>query len=97
MTVVSLFFIILITAFAVVAGVHGLQHVQGLASAHLAQHDAIRAHTKSVNHQFALTNCSFALDVRRTALHSDDVRLLQLQFGRVFDRNDSFPLGDKTR
>ena len=78
------------------AGVHGLQHVQGFAAAHLAQHDAIRPHTKSIDHQFALTHCAFALDVRRTAFHSDDMRLLHLQFGGILDRNNAFPLGNKT-
>src|SRR5206468_11279182 len=50
----------------------------GFAAAHLAQHDAIRPHTKSIDHQFALTHCAFALDVRRTAFHSDDMRLLHV-------------------
>ena len=33
---------------AVVAGVHGLQHVDRLAAAHLAEDDAVGAHTQGV-------------------------------------------------
>ncbi len=36
---------------AVVAGVHGLEHVEGLAGTALADHDAVGAHTQGVLHQ----------------------------------------------
>src|SRR5258708_10992164 len=57
---------------------HGLQHVQRFAAANLANHDAVRAHTKSVDYQFTLTNRALALHVRRTAFQSDNVMLLHL-------------------
>ncbi len=82
---------------AVMTRIHGLKHVQRFAAANLANHDAVRAHTKSVDYQFTLTNRALALHVRRTALQSDNVVLLHLQFRGVFDRNDSFPVGDETR
>ena len=66
---------------AVVSGIHGLQHVEGFAAAHLAQYDPIRAHTKRVDDQVALTNGAFALDVGGTTLHTGNVLLLELQFG----------------
>ena len=38
---------------------------------------------------------TFAFDVRRSRFQSNDVILLQLQFGRVFDRDDTVFVGDE--
>ena len=38
---------------AVVAGVHGLEHVQRLAAAHLADDDAVGPHAQGVDHELA--------------------------------------------
>ena len=67
------------------AGVHGLKHVQRLGSAALADDDAVRPHAQGVAHQVALRDLAEPFEVGRPRLQPDDVRLLQLQFGRVLD------------
>ena len=42
-----------------------------------------------------IVTCALALDVRRAGLEADDVRLLQLQLGRVLDRDDALVVGDE--
>ena len=81
---------------AVVAGVHSLKHVDRFATADLADHDAIGPHAKGVANQVSLRNFAAAFNVRRTRFEPDDVRLLQLQFGRVFDSDDAFVLGNES-
>ena len=75
------------------AGVHGLQHVEALGAAHLADDDAVGTHAEAVLHEVALRDLAAAFDVRRARLEADDVRLLELQLGRVLDRDDA--LGDR--
>ncbi len=75
---------------AVVTGVHGLQHVQRFLAADLADHDAVGTHTQAVDQQFALAHRAVAFEVGRTGFETRHVRLLQLQFGRVFDGDDAF-------
>ena len=74
---------------ALVAGVHRLQHVEGLFAAALADDDAIGAHAQRVLDEIALTDLALALDVRRSRLHARDMRLLQLQLGRVLDGDEA--------
>ncbi len=74
---------------AVVAGVHRLQHVERLAAAALADHDAVGPHAQRVAHQVADRDRALALDVRRPRLEPDHVLLRQLQLGRVLDRDDA--------
>ena len=74
---------------AVVAGVHGLQHVQRFGAAAFADDDPFGPHTQGVAHQVGGRDRALAFDVRRTRFQSHDVVLLQLQFGRVFDRHDA--------
>ncbi len=45
----------------VVAGVHRLQHVEGLLATHLADDDPVRPHTQGVDDQFALPHGPVAL------------------------------------
>ena len=73
----------------VVAGVHGLQHVQRLFAAHLAQDDAVGTHAQRVDHQLALADRALAFQVGRTAFQPDDVLLLDLQLGGIFDGDDA--------
>ena len=47
--------------------------------------------------QVALRDLALALDVRRARLEADDVRLLQLQLGRVLDRDDALVVRDEAR
>ncbi len=70
-----------------VAGVHRLEHVQRFARTHFADDDPIRTHTQTVLHQIALSHFAAAFDVRRPRFQANDVRLLELQFRRVFDRD----------
>ncbi len=72
------------------ARVHRLQHVQRFFAADFADHDSIGTHTQAIDQQFALADRAVAFDVRRARFEPRDVRLLQLQFGRVFDGDDAF-------
>ena len=73
---------------AVVAGVHGLQHVERLFAADLADDDAVGPHAEGVDDQIALLDRALALDVRRPRLEAHDVALAQHQLGGVLDRDD---------
>src|SRR5205085_716056 len=79
---------------AFVTGVHGLEHVQGLGAAALADDHAIGAHTQAVLDQVALIDFAFAFDVGRSGLEAHDVGLLELEFGGVLDGDDAFVGGD---
>ena len=74
---------------ALVAGVHGLQHVQHLGGADLADDDAVGAHTQGVAHQIAGHDLAPPLDVGRPGLQAHHVLLLQLQLGGVLDGDDA--------
>ena len=80
---------------AVVAGVHGLQHVQRLVAADLADDDAIGPHAQGVDDQLALRDRALALDVRRPRLQPDDVPLPQHQLGGVLDGDDALAFRDE--
>ena len=82
---------------AIVAGVHRLQHVEGLAAADFADDDAVRTHAQGVADQIALRHFATALQAGDPGLHPDHVRLLQLQLGRVLDRYDSLADIDQPR
>src|ERR1043166_3420146 len=66
---------------AILAGVHRVQHVDCLAATNLAEHNAIGTHAQRVANQISLRYFTFALDVWWSGLETDDVWLLQLQFG----------------
>ena len=74
---------------AVVAGVHGLQHVERFGATTLADDYAIRTHTQTVFDQIAGIHFALAFDIHGACFESHHVRLLQLQFGRVFDGDDA--------
>ena len=59
-------------------------HVHALFAADLAQHNPVRTHTKSVDHQFSLLHRAFSFHVGRQALQPHYVRMLHLQSGPVF-------------
>ncbi len=50
---------------ALVAGIHGLKHVEGFFAAHLADHDAVGTHTQAVDDELAHADRAFAFDVGR--------------------------------
>ena len=58
---------------SVVAGVHGLQHVEGRRVADLADDDAVGPHAQGVADQVADRDLSLALDVRGPRLQAQDV------------------------
>jgi hypothetical protein len=78
-----------------VTGVHGLQQVERLGSAHLAHDDAFRTHTQAVLDQVAHGDLAFALEVGRPGFQPDRVRLLQLQLGGVLAGDDAFVIIDE--
>ena len=81
----------------VVAGVHGLQHVERLGAADLTDQDPIRAHPEAVAKQLPDRQLAFAFDVGRPVLQGDDVRVVDLQLGGVFDRDHALVVRDEAR
>ena len=79
------------------ARVHGLEHVERLGAADLADDDAVGAHTQGVADELADADLALALDVRRARLERDDVLLLELELGRVLDRDDALVVRDERR
>ena len=82
---------------AVVAGVHRLQHVERLGAADLADQDSVRSHSQAVAKQLANRQLAFALDVGRTVLERDHVRVVDLQLGSVLDGDHALVVGDEAR
>src|SRR5438874_5285355 len=80
---------------ALVPGVHGLQHVQGLAAAALADDDPVGTHSQCVAHEIADLDDAFALDVRRPRLQPYDVCLTKLELRGVFDGDDALVGGNE--
>ena len=74
---------------AVVAGVHGLEEVEGLRAADFADDDAFGTHPQAVLDQVAHGDLALALKVRGAGLQTDHVRLLELQLGGVLARDDA--------
>jgi len=62
---------------------------QALLRRGLADDDAVRPHTQAVYQQFALPHRAGSFQIRRARFESSHVRLLELQFGRVFDGDDA--------
>ena len=82
---------------AVVAGVHRLQQVERLGSAHLADDDALRPHAQTVANQVAHRDRALALDVRRPRFQPHHMRLLELKLGRVLAGDDALVVVDELR
>src|SRR5205814_4013376 len=79
---------------AVVAGVHGLEHVERLFAAHLTDDDAVRAHSQSVDHELPRSDGPFAFHVGRAALQAHHVLLFELQFRGVLNGDDALFIGN---
>ena len=71
------------------AGVHGLQEVERLRSAHFADDDPLGTHTQTVSDKVAHGDLALTLQVRRTGFQPHHMRLLQLKFGGVFAGDDA--------
>ena len=82
---------------SVVAGVHGLQHVEGLGAAHLTDQDPVGAHSEAVAQKLPDGELALALDVGRPVLQRDHVRVVDLQLGRVLDRDHTLVVRDEAR
>ena len=82
---------------AVVAGVHGLEHVQRLARAALSDDDPVGAHSQGVAEQVPDRDLALALGVRRARLERDHMALAELELLGVFDRDYAFVRRDERR
>ena len=79
----------------VVAGIHGLKHIQSLAAAALADDNPVGAHAQRVADQVADRDRPLALHVRRTGFKPDQMLLMELEFGRVLNGDDAFAVRQK--
>ena len=77
------------------AGVHGLEHVDDLLAARLADDDPVGPHPQGVFQTVSGRHLALAFDVGRAAFHPAHVGLLQLEFGRILDREDPFGIVDE--
>ena len=77
----------------VVAGVHGLEHVQRLGPAALAHDDAVGPHAQGVAHQVPDGDGALALDIGRPRFEPHHMRLVEFQFRGVFDGDDAVGVG----
>ena len=75
---------------AIVAGVHGLQQIERLRSADLADDDALRPHAQAVLDEIAHRHLAFPFEVGRARFKAHDMRLLELEFGSVLTGDDAF-------
>ena len=82
---------------AVVAGVHGLEHVQRLAGTTLPDDDPVGPHAQGVADELADRDGALALDVGRARLERHDVLLAELELGGVLDGDDPLVVRDERR
>ena len=80
---------------AVMSGIHRLKHIESFAAAALTDHDTVRAHTQTVANEIADGNFASALDVGRTRFKTDDMLLMELKLGGIFDGDDTLTVGQK--
>ena len=82
----------------VVPCVHGLQHVDRLAAAHLSHHDPVGPHTQRIDDEHADGDLACTLDGGVTGLKAGDVRLGgKLELGGVLDGHDALARVDLAR
>ena len=79
------------------AGVHRLEHVERLGAADLADDDPVGPHAQRVPDELADRDLAFALDVLRPGLEPEHVLLVELELGRVLDRDDPVGVRDRRR
>src|SRR5207247_9402214 len=82
---------------SVVAGVHRLEHVEGLAAANFAHDDPVRPHAQRVAHQVTDHDLASPLDVGRFRFETDHVHLSQAELGCVLAGDDALVAWDETR
>src|SRR5713226_9188611 len=81
----------------IVAGVHGLEHVERLAAAAFADDDSFRAHAQGVDHETLNRDLTLTVDVFGARLHAAHVLLVELKLGRVLDGDDAVLDRDESR
>lgn len=82
----------------VVAGVHGLQHVEGLRPSYLADDDSVRPHPKTRADQIPYGDRNAPLDVGVSCLQGDQIGdVTDLELRVVLDGDDALAGGDKVR
>jgi hypothetical protein len=74
---------------AVVARVHGLEHVQHLVAADLADDDAVGTHTQGVAHQVALRDLPLPSMLGGRVSSRTTCGCWSMELGRVLDRDDA--------
>jgi hypothetical protein len=80
---------------ALVSRVHGLQHVQGLATSHFAHDDAVGPHPERVTNERAHGHFTGALHVRGTSFERNHARLGESELGCIFDGDEALVQGDE--
>ena len=70
-------------------GVHGLEHIQSLGSAALADDDAVGSHAQRIFYKVAGCDRVAAFCICNLRLAADDMRLLQFELCGIFDGNDT--------
>ena len=70
-------------------GIHGLQQVKRFWATNLAHDDPFRTHPQTVFDQIAHRDLARAFNIWRAGFEANDVRLLKLQFRRVFTGDDA--------
>ena len=81
----------------IVARVHRLKHVDNLFTTGLTHDDTVRTHPQCVAQTVTLGHSTLAFDVWRAGFHAAHMGLLQLKFGGVFDRQNTFAVVDEGR
>ena len=76
------------------AGVHRLQEVERRRTADFADDDSLGPHAQAVLDQVAHGDGAAAFQIGRAGFKTHGVRLLQLKFRRILDRDDTFLMGD---
>ena len=77
-----------------VPGVHRLQHVEGLAAAHLADEDPVGTHAKRRSEKRPHVDRAGPLDARSARFERDDVGLWKTELHGVFDGDDALAIAD---
>src|SRR6185312_9920947 len=79
----------------VVARIHSLQEVERFRSTNLADDDPLGPHTKTILDKIPHPDLAFAFEVRRTRFETHNMRLLQLELGRIFASDDALIVIDR--
>ena len=85
----------LITA-SLAPGNSGSGVVTALSAANLAYNDSVWTHAQGVDNQLSDRYFALAFDIRRAFFQAQHMFAIKLKFSHIFDRDDSFILGNKT-